>query len=296
MVAFLSDTSLILWLQQFSPTLDLPFKFITFLGNESFFLLFLPLVYWCIHRRIGAGLAILFLISASVNAIAKAAFGMPRPFMVDSSVLQLAAAGGNGFPSGHTQGAMVVWSYLAIRFQKAWLWWLAGALILLIPLSRLYLGVHFPMDLVGGYLIGSLLVFTFYKAERPVTEMIEKHSPAALIPVVSAAAVVAVFWMKDQGPYVISTVAALMGTSLGLFLERRWIGFQINSSPATLSARYLAGVGGLLAIYIGLKTGFAGMEPSWLFRFIRYYLVGLWIAAGAPLLFNRFIKPQKPIQ
>ncbi|WP_319407061.1 phosphatase PAP2 family protein [uncultured Desulfosarcina sp.] len=296
MAAFLFDTSLIVWLQQFSPTLDLPFKFITSLGNEPFFFLFLPLVYWCIHRRIGAGLAILFLISASVNAIAKAAFGMPRPFMVDSSVLQLAAAGGNGFPSGHTQGAMVVWSYLAVRFQKIWLWWLAGALILLIPLSRLYLGVHFPADLAGGYVIGGLLVLCFYKTERPVAEMIGRYSPGIWILVHSAATVVAVFGVKDQGPYVISPVAALMGTSLGIFLEHRWIGFQINAGLARRSARYLAGVGGLLVFYIGLKTVFSGMEPAWLFRFVRYYLVGLWIAAGAPLVFNRFITQQKPIQ
>lgn len=296
MVAFLSDTSLILWLQQFSPTFDLPFKFITSLGSESFFLLFLPLVYWCIHRRIGAGLAILFLISASVNAIAKAAFGMPRPFMLDSSVLQLAAAGGNGFPSGHTQGAVVVWSYLAVRFQKSWLWWLAGLLIFSIPLSRLYLGVHFPADLAGGYIIGGLLAFAFYKAERPVAEIIGKHSPGIWILILSAATVVAVFWVKDQGPYVISTVAALTGTSLGIFIEHRWIGFQINAGLTKRSLRYLTGVGGLLVIYIGLKTGFSGMEPSWLFRFVRYYLVGLWIAAGAPLLFTRFIKQQKPIQ
>jgi membrane-associated phospholipid phosphatase len=207
MKALFSDTFLILWLQHFSPTLGLPFTLITALGSESFFLLFLPVVYWCVHRRIGAGLAILFLISASVNAIAKALIGMPRPFAVDSSVMQLETAGGNGFPSGHTQGAMVVWSYLSVRFKKTWLWWLAVAMILLIPLSRFFLGVHFPVDLAGGYLIG-----------------------------------------------------------------------------------------GLLAIYFGLKIGCAGMEPAWLLRFVRYGLVGLWIAAGAPLLFHRFIKQQKPTQ
>ena len=127
--ALLSDTSLIVWLQPFSPTLDLPFKRITSLGNELFFLLFLPFVYWCIHRRIGSGLAILVLISASVNAISKALIGMPRPFMVDPSVMQLTVAGGNGFPSGHTQGAMVVWSYLAVRIKKTWLCWTAAALM-----------------------------------------------------------------------------------------------------------------------------------------------------------------------
>ncbi|WP_372677130.1 phosphatase PAP2 family protein [Desulfosarcina sp.] len=295
MMALLFDTSLIVWLQQFSPTLDLPFILITALGNESFFLLFLPLVYWCIHRRIGAGLAILFLTSASVNAIAKALFGMPRPFWVDPSVMQLAAAGGNGFPSGHTQGAVVVWSYLAVRFQKTWLSWLAAALILFIPLSRLYLGVHFPVDLAGGYLIGGMLLIADLLLERPVAEKMETLSPLRSIPVMFAATVVGAFFVKDQDPYVISTVAALMGTSLGVVLERRWIGFQINPVLAKRLACYLTGIGGLSIIYFGLKVGGAGIEPTWLFRYVRYGLVGLWIAAGAPLLFHRFIKLHKPM-
>ncbi len=290
MMDLFSDTRLILWLQQFSPALDLPFTVITLIGSESFFLLFLPFVYWCVHRRIGAGLAILFLISAALNATAKAMFGLPRPYMVDPSVMQLAAAGGNGFPSGHTQGAVVVWSYLALRFKKAWLWWLAAALILLIPLSRLYLGVHFPVDLAGGYLLGGLLVVVFFKAEQPVAMLIEKCAAGTMSLVLSAASVAVALLVKEQGPYVISAAAALMGTGLGLLLERRWIGFQIHAGLAKRSACYLVGVTGLLAIYIGLKMGFAGMEPVWLLRFIRYGLAGLWIAAGAPLLFFRFIK------
>jgi undecaprenyl-diphosphatase len=263
---------------------------VTFLGSEAFFLLFLPLIYWCVHRRIGAGLAVLFLISASLNAILKAALGMPRPFMVDPAVVQLAAAAGNGFPSGHTQGALVVWTYLAFRFKKAWLWWLAGVLVLVIPLSRLYLGVHFPLDLAGGYVIGGLLLFSFIITENPTAEIIDQCSAGIVVAAQFAATAAALFSVKDQGPYVVSTVAALTGTSWGLFMERRWIGIQIRVSPVKRSMRYLAGIAGLLAIYIGLKMGWAGLEPPWLFRAIRYGLVGLWIAVGAPLLFQRFIK------
>ena len=282
-----TDTSLILWLQRFSPTLDLPFTILTVLGNESFFLLFLPLVYWCLHRRIGAGLALLFLLSASLNAIAKAMFGMPRPFAVDPSVMQLAAASGNGFPSGHTQGAVVVWLYLAVRLKNAWLWWIAGLLIFLIPLSRLYLGVHFPLDLAGGYLIGGLLLVAFIKAEGPVAMVLEACSKQAAIMVWCSVAIAAALMVKTHGPYAVGTVAALMGTSLGLFIERRWIGFEINPDPVRRSLHYLMGVTVLIAIYLGLKIGFDGLEPRWLFRFIRYGLVGLWIAAGAPLIFKR---------
>lgn len=290
MMDFFSGTALILWLQQFSPALDLPFRIITLLGSESFSLLFLPLIYWCVHRRIGAGLAILFLISASLNAILNAAFGMPRPFVVDPAVVQLAAAAGNGFPSGHTQGALVVWTYLAFRFKNAWLWWLAGALVLVIPLSRLYLGVHFPLDLAGGYVIGGLLVFSFIITENPTAEMIDRCSAGIVIAAQFAATAAALFSVKDQGPYVVSTVAALTVTSWGLFMKRRWIGIQIRVSPVKRSVRYLAGIAGLLTIYIGLKMGWSGLEPPWLFRAIRYGLVGVWIAAGAPLLFQRFIK------
>ena len=288
------DTTLILWLQQFSPTLDLPFRLITFLGNESFFLLFLPLIYWCLDRRVGAGLAMLFLASATLNAVAKAMIGMPRPFTVDAAVMQLASAQGNGFPSGHTQGAMVVWIYLAARLQKAWLWALAGGLIVLIPVSRLYLGVHFPVDLVGGYLLGGGLVLAYLKMERPVTAMLANRSTAVLLAGWGVAAGVVIVGVADRNDYVISTAAALMGTGLGLVLERRWVRYSPRIGLSERLSCYAAGVIGLLVVYVGLKVGFAGLEPAWLFRFVRYGMVGLWVAAGAPWLFSRMAPPDEP--
>jgi len=60
----------ILWLQGFSPLLDLPFKLVTFLGNKEFLILFFPILYWCVDRRVGMQVAILFLISAYLNAVA----------------------------------------------------------------------------------------------------------------------------------------------------------------------------------------------------------------------------------
>ena len=112
----------IVWLQQFSPQLDLPFKALTFLGNEEFFMLILPFVYWSLDRRTGARLAILFLFSAYVNTVAKALAGQPRPFQYDKAVKPLIRSGGGGFPSGHTQSAVVIWGYLAAAFQRPWLW------------------------------------------------------------------------------------------------------------------------------------------------------------------------------
>ena len=84
----------VLWLQQFSPALDQPFKSLTFLGNLEFFLVFMPLIYWCIDRRMGARLLVLFLISAYANAIAKVVADQPRPFQYDPRVKPLVHAAG----------------------------------------------------------------------------------------------------------------------------------------------------------------------------------------------------------
>ena len=155
----------VLWFQQASPALDIPFQALTLMGNERFYLLFFPLFYWCVHRRVGARLIVLFLFSSFPNAVAKQWAGQPRPFEYDPMVQRLWPTGGRGFPSGHTQSAVVIWGYLASQFRGVWLWGVAGLLIILIPLSRVYLGVHFPTDLLGGYLLGAAFLLLYLRLE-----------------------------------------------------------------------------------------------------------------------------------
>ena len=75
----------VLWFQQASPTLDTPFKVLTLMGNETFYLVFFPLIYWCVDRRFGARLIVLFLSSSCVNALAKELAGQPRPCLLYTS-------------------------------------------------------------------------------------------------------------------------------------------------------------------------------------------------------------------
>jgi hypothetical protein len=124
----------VVWFQQFGPTLDLPFKSLTFLGNLEFFLVLMPFIYWCVDRRLGARLLVLFLISAYVNAMAKVVADQPRPFQYDARVQPLVHAGGGGMPSGHTQGAVVVWGYLASQIRSGKIWIIAGFLMIAIPI------------------------------------------------------------------------------------------------------------------------------------------------------------------
>ncbi len=166
------ELNLILWLRETLPGLVSVFEVLTSLGNETFYLVFLPLVYWCLDRATGARLTILFLTSAATNAGAKALFDQPRPFtyaptrvehlfdMPLAEAQERYEATGNGFPSGHTQNTLTIWGYLAAQARRLHLpsFPAAGALvlvvatlmILLVPLSRIYLAVHFPRDLAGA--------------------------------------------------------------------------------------------------------------------------------------------------
>ena len=134
---------IILWLQRFSPGLDGLFKGLSGLGIEDFFMLLLPLVLWCIDRAVGVRLSFLFLFSTYVGAYAKVVFNQPRPFEIDSRVKALEQPTDRGFPSLHTQNAVVVWGYLAYAFKRRWLYWLAAVLIILIPLRGFTWGCIF---------------------------------------------------------------------------------------------------------------------------------------------------------
>ncbi len=275
------------WFQQFSPALDWPFISLTFLGNLEFFLLFMPLLYWCCDRRAGARLLVLFLLSAYINSVAKVIFSQPRPFEYDSSVKQLVYVGGGGLPSGHTQSAVVVWGYLAAQVNKPQLWVLAGLLMIGIPLSRLYLGVHFPTDLIGGYVIGAVLLVV-YLHFAPKVESWLAQKPIYWQLAVAISLPMALILLNPKGArYSLLASSFLVGFAPGMILERRWVRFQSNGSWLKRSVRYLVGLVMLAALWKGLIMVFDGLAPQALYRTLRYALMGLWCTWGAPWLFVR---------
>ena len=277
----------VLWLQQLSPALDLPFKSLTSLGNLEFFLIFMPLIYWCVDRRTGARLLVLFLISAYVNAIAKVIAGQPRPFQYDTRVKALVPATGGGLPSGHTQSAVVVWGYLASQFRRRWLLIMAGFLMIAIPLSRLYLGVHFPTDLLDGYILGAMLLVFYLRFAIHVEAWLVQRGVVWQIAAAVLLPIVLILLNPKDSHYALAAGGVLLGFGLGVILERRWIRFCAAGSFLKKFLRYIAGLLVLFGCWMGLRSGFAGLEPAWVFRVVRYALVGLWAGLGAPWMFVR---------
>jgi len=275
----------VLWFQQFSPALDLPFKVLTSLGDKEFYLLLMPLVYWCINRRAGARLFMLLLFSACLNEGAKLLADQPRPFNYDPRVIKFVHEDSGGLPSGHTQSAVVVWGYLAYCFKKKPLWLLAGFLILAIPLSRIYLGAHFPTDLLGGYVLGALVFFLFLRLDSLLESWFTQKGLLYQLCVSMGLPVLLILFVPSGNEGLLTALGALMGVATGVVLERRWVRFSSEGRWWQQVIRYLVGIVILVGVWFGLRFAFAQLEPADLYRVIRYALVGMWGGLGAPWLF-----------
>ena len=268
------------------PALDAVFKAITFMGEEEFYLILLPLILWCVDFAWGIRLAFIYLISPYANAVLKDLFAHPRPFDLDPTVKRHEIEG-YGLPSGHAQSAVVVWGTLAAGFRKTWLWVVAILLMVLIGFSRIYLGVHFPTDVLGGWMVGAVLLAAYLGLEPRVEAWLKQTSLGAQLALAVAVplALLALYPSKDAG----SAMGVMMGMGMGVALSRRVAPFSTTGPFWQRMVRFLVGVIGLLAVYLGLKVVFpAEGEPLYLItRFVRYALVGLWGALGAPWLFRR---------
>jgi len=288
-VIFQCGLNFIIMVQQIdTPLLDSFFRAITSLGDELFYLLLFPFLLWCVDFYLGIRVGIIFLLSVYFNNGIKEIFQQPRPFEILPEIQKIYASG-YGFPSGHAQSSLVVWGSIAIAYWKkqTWIRYLSVLLILLIGFSRIYLGVHFPTDILGGWLLGGLILFLSYfiflkiKLDFIQGNMVFKIIGITLFPLIL---------LKIQSsPDIIIGVAALTGVSYGLLLFSSSIGGIRPGNWLQRLISFLVGVIGIGIFYLGLKLILPSEGQSFyqLFRFFRYLLLGIWISFGAPWLFIR---------
>src|SRR6266852_709058 len=143
-----------------NPFCDVVFQIATNLGDHTFYYLAIVPLFWVVDRRRACILLLLLLASGYVNTLAKLFVHTARPDPQLTRVLDFRPyqSGSTAFPSGHAQGAVVFWGYVAGWVGRRWFSLLAAVLVLLIAFSRLYLGVHFPIDVVGGLVLGGGLL------------------------------------------------------------------------------------------------------------------------------------------
>ena len=272
--------------QAYSPGLDGFFRAVTFLGEEEFYLLFLPLLLWCVDFGLGVRLALFFLLSSYLNTGLKDLLQQPRPFHLVPAV-QLADAEGYGLPSGHAQSAVVVWGSIAAWVRRRWFWVAAVGLMGLIGTSRVYLGVHFPSDVLAGWAIGAVLLVLYLILQRRIEAWLVELGPGRQL--VLALAVPAVLLLVHPVKDTTTTLGTLAGAGIGLVLLHRRVAFHAGGPWWQRGLRFLVGGIVVVVLYVGLKVVFPG-EGSALylpFRLLRYAVIGLWATLGGPWLFIR---------
>ncbi len=286
-------TGVILWVQSFRhPFFDALFLAATSLGEEEFYLLFLPFIYWCLSKQVGVSLAYISIFSPYLNSVIKLTFRLPRPS--DPRLVLLRTETSPSFPSNHAQSAVVNWGYLAIRLHHKIFSAVAVVLIVLIAFSRIYVGVHFPQDVVGGVLIGLLLLVAYSRLVGTIEERrFDLSLPIKLaLSVVVPLALLFVHPFDVDGTYPAKIAATTMGTvlgmSIGFILEREYIRFKVNGLWWKRGLRFIVGMVLVVTFYLGLKVALPGevSHPIAItLRMVRYSLVGFSMAFLAPWLF-----------
>ncbi|MCE5255593.1 MAG: phosphatase PAP2 family protein [Spirochaetaceae bacterium] len=268
----------------FGPKMLVPMEILSFLGSEFFAFAVLPFLYWCIDRRKGAKIGIVIIFSGFVNSWLKMLFMQPRPYDL-APELGLAREDSPGLPSGHSQTSVTFWGLMLSVLPKT----PGRVLLILVPLlvgiSRLYLGVHFPTDVLAGWAVGAVIVVLANLLE-PKLKALFGNMGLRFQLILAAAVAILMNFLLPSGTML---SGIFLGCAVGFALTGEKLRFDANGTAVQKILRYIIGDGIAALVYIVPKLilgeDLASGQP--LVRFIRYAILGIWISFGAPWCFTR---------
>lgn len=290
-VQFLFSEKINIYFQSLgNPFFDNLFKAITNLGSEPAYILLASLIFWCFSKKTGIRAMYVILFSAFAAIFAKNMFSMPRP----PEYLHKLQENEFGFPSGHAQVSSGFWGYMGFRTKNTRLIIAGIVAILSISLSRIYLGVHYLGDVVGGIIFGLSLALIFFKAELSITSRLERlgripgYFVALMLPVILVAiAIMQRNLLKEQAE--IGLVMA--GIGVGYLLEEERIRFTDATNNRQRIKRAVAGAAVLGMIYL-ISGMLLSINPN--FIFFKYAALGFASTFIAPWVITKIdVKNQK---
>ena len=289
------------------PFLDAFFSTVTHLGEETVFIVFGILFFWCINKKEGYFLLSVGLIGTVINQFLKLWFRIPRPWVKDPdfTIVESARAEATGysFPSGHTQSSVGIFAGIGRWNKNLIVRILCIAACVLVPLSRMYLGVHTPMDVGVSLFIALVLVFGFYPI---VKKCIEKPcGMRILLGIMTALSVAFLLFVNlykfpadidihnfESG---VKNAYKMLGCIVGLWLsfevDLRFTKFDTEAKWWAQILKFVLGLIPVLLIKIFLKDPlYALCGGSLAGDGIRYFLITAFAGCVWPLTFKWFGK------
>ncbi|MBA9006592.1 phosphatase PAP2 family protein [Thermomonospora cellulosilytica] len=285
----------------------------SFVGSAGFYLPLLVLAFWCVNPRAAARAAVALALSAMINVLLKMSFAEPRPYWTDPALQEQSTESSFGMPSGHAQGSLVAYGFLAYHLGRRWAWAAAAVIVALVGASRVYLGVHSFGQVLAGWTVGTLVLVAVIRL-RPVVARwwLRRRMAGQLVlsgtvalGLLGCAVLLTELVLEDlrlpeswrraivaaggtTGDLGLERAAMSAGLLCGVLAGLSWLtraGWFDPSvrSPGRSAGRVLAGLAGLAPI----AALWAVLPDHPAADFAVLTLIGLWLSAGAPEAFVR---------
>ncbi|MDO8526975.1 MAG: phosphatase PAP2 family protein [Deltaproteobacteria bacterium] len=276
--------AMIVWLQTYlHPQCDLFFGAVTFFGGFNGTIFLWSFFVWCVSYAAGCRLILFTQLVHYIGTLwIKSSVALPRPFETSSSVAAIIPERGYSFPSGHAINGIAYWGYLAWFVKKPWVTVVSALMILLIGLSRVYLGLHYPTDILGGWVLGGLLLFIFIRSTSFLEKYFSRQNFFVKLFWLFGSAFVLAFALIRFGPpdtigsWAIGNCCVYLGTGLGWMAKNRWLHFE--AEEGTWLQKIIRFVVGNLVL-MPVISFFPRNMGTFIFA-------SLWITFGAPALFQ----------
>lgn len=276
----------------FQDFFDVFFMIVTAFGEELILFIVLPIFYWAINKEVSHLVAMAGFASLTLNGVIKDVAQVERPIgnpdirfveieniLVDTVHLK---EGSYSFPSGHSQTISVLSFSLASYYNKKNIWIFASVITLLVMMSRIYLGVHWPLDVLIGGLLGVLSALVCYQ----IFKRSKEDTKLKIYLILAVLCLTAIFFARKSDTY--KAVGACFGFAIGAFVERKYVNF--DPKEGTIWKKVLRCALGLVIVgglKFALKPLFAMIAESVILDFLRYMIIVFVAIALYPMLFKK---------
>ncbi len=279
------------------PLLDELMLLITKFGEETAFLVAALIIFWCVDKNRGFYTLAVGFFGTIITQVMKLMCRVPRPWVRDPNFSVVGdareAAGGYSFPSGHSQSSIGTFGAIAVGTRNKGIKAVLIGICILVPISRMYLGVHYLSDVLVGsavslallYLLkfvqdgkyvpqvlGALAVasigFVLYVELFPFAEGLDEHNYTSAL----------------KNSYTL--LGAIIGINFAYWIDKKWVNFQVEAIWWVQIIKVVMGLILVLLVKSGLKAPLEaafGLYPG---RAVRYFLIVMVAAVLWPLSFQ----------